>query len=88
MENEHGEFVAFVDLAWRDVGVFQELDGQQHKGQPVYDANRESRVVAAMGWLCDRATWTEVRYSPKVTGRRLARIIEQARRRPPGAAST
>lgn len=84
--NEFGEFVARVDLAWPELGLFIELDGQQHKGQPVYDANRESRVVAATGWLCARFTWDEVRRNPKTTGRRLARIVEQARRRPLSAA--
>jgi very-short-patch-repair endonuclease len=79
---DNGEFVARVDLAWPDLGTFHELDGEHHKGQPVYDANRESRVVAATGFLCARMSWTEVRYNPRVTGRRVARILEQARRRP------
>ncbi len=84
--NEFGEFVARVDLAWPDLGVFIELDGQQHRGQPLYDANRESRVVAATGWLCARFSWDEVNYNPNTSGRRLAKIIEQARLRPMKAA--
>ena len=80
--DEHGDFVARVDLAWPEVGVFYELDGEAHKGQPVYDAARESAVVAATGWLCIRSSWTEVRHNPVATGRKLARIIEQARNRP------
>ena len=80
--DEYGEFVARVDLAWPELGVFLELDGQQHKGQPVYDANRETRVVAATGWLCGRFSWDEVRRNPVVSGRRLLRVLEQARRRP------
>jgi hypothetical protein len=79
---DEGEFVARVDLSWPDIGAFHELDGEHHAGQPVYDANRESRVVAATGWLCARMAWTEVRCHPTVSGRRLARILEQARRRP------
>jgi hypothetical protein len=79
---DDGDFVARVDLSWPDIGVFKELDGEQHKDQPVYDANRQSRVAAATGWLCVRASWTEVRYNPRVTARRVARIIGQARRRP------
>lgn len=42
-----GSFVARVDLCWPDVGMFLELDGQHHKDQPVYDARRETAVVAA-----------------------------------------
>jgi hypothetical protein len=36
--NDPGDFVARVDLAWPTLGLFVELDGQQHEGQPVYDA--------------------------------------------------
>jgi hypothetical protein len=82
VENAHGDFVAYVDLSWPGLGLFLELDGQQHKDQPVYDARRETAVVAAKGWLCGRFTWHEVRHLPNVTARRLAAIAEQARRRP------
>ncbi|HEX2850087.1 MAG TPA: DUF559 domain-containing protein [Acidimicrobiales bacterium] len=77
-----GRFVARVDLAWPELGLFVELDGQHHKDQPVYDARRESAVVAVTGWLCARFTWTEVVKYPNSTARRLAAIVEQARRRP------
>jgi very-short-patch-repair endonuclease len=80
--DQYGDFVARVDLAWRDLGLFIELDGQQHRGQPVYDARRETAVVAATGWLCGRFTWHEVVRLPAVTTRRLAALAEQARRRP------
>lgn len=73
---------ARVDLAWPGIGLFIELDGQQHTGQPVYDARRETAVVAATGWLCGRFTWTEVVRLPLSTGRRLAELVEQARLRP------
>jgi hypothetical protein len=80
--NEFGEFEARVDLCWPELGLFCELDGQHHKGQPVYDANRETRVVAATGWLCGRFSWTEVRHNPTPTGRRLLRLLAQAEGRP------
>jgi hypothetical protein len=48
----------------------------------VYDARRETAVVAATGWLCGRFTWHEVVRLPTVTERRLAAIAEQAHRRP------
>ena len=82
IENEYGEFVAFVDLAWPELGIFIELDGQHHKDQPVYDSSRETAVVGATGWLCGRSTWHEVIDLPAFARRRLARIVEQARLRP------
>jgi len=80
--DRHGGFVARVDLAWPELGLFIELDGQQHKGQPVYDASRETAVVAATGWLVGRFTWTEVVHLGQHTIRRLAALVAQARRRP------
>lgn len=80
--NRHGDFVARVDLAWPELGLFIELDGQHHKDQPVHDARRETAVVAATGWLCGRFTWTEVVRFPRTTARRLEAIVDQARRRP------
>src|SRR5579859_471049 len=62
-----GTFVARVDLASLQLGLFIELDGQHHRGQPVYDARRETGIVAATGWLCGRFTWHEVVYLPAVT---------------------
>lgn len=82
VRDEHDQFVARVDVAWRELGLFLELDGLGHKGQPVYDATRETGVAAATGWLCGRFTWHEVRRLPRWTERRLARLAEQARRRP------
>src|SRR5207253_11088582 len=79
--NRHGDFVAFVDVVWINLGVFNELDGHQHKDQPVYDANRETAVVAATGWLCGRFTWDEVVRTPATTARKLAAVIDQARAR-------
>lgn len=73
---------ARLDLAWPNLGLFIELDGQHHKDQPVYDARRETAVVAATGWLCGRFTWTEVVHLPTSTARRLAGLADQARRRP------
>ena len=82
VESRHGRFVARVDLAWPELGLFIELDGEHHKGQPVYDASRETAVVAATAWLCGRFTWTEVTRHRRHTIRRLAELAEQAHRRP------
>ncbi len=72
----------FLDLSWPGIGMFFELDGEQHLGQPVYDARRETAIVAATGWLCGRFTWTEVVRVPISTARRMGEIAAQARRRP------
>jgi very-short-patch-repair endonuclease len=53
-EPESGLFVARVDLCKPEIGLFLELDGQHHKDQPVYDARRETAVVAATGMLPGR----------------------------------
>jgi very-short-patch-repair endonuclease len=81
VHDEFGNFIARLDLARPDVGAFVELDGQHHKDQPVYDASRETAVVAATGWLPGRFTWTEVTRYPTTTRRRLGGIFRQARQR-------
>ncbi len=73
---------ARLDLAWPGLGLFIELDGQHHKDQPVYDAMRETAVVAATGWLPGRFTWTELTRLKRTTQRRLAALADQARDRP------
>jgi hypothetical protein len=81
VHDENGLFVAQLDLSRPDDGFFFELDGQQHKGQPVYDSMRETAVVAATGWLPGRFTWTEVTRFPTPTRRKILNIVRQARRR-------
>jgi hypothetical protein len=79
--DENGLFVARLDLSKPEIGFFFELDGEHHKDQPVYDAMRETAVVAATGWPPGRFTWTEVTRYPNTTERRLAGVATQARRR-------
>ena len=80
--DEHGQFVARVDFAWPELGLFIELDGQHHAGQPVHDARRETAVVAATGWLVGRFTWDECTRHPVATARRLEALLRQAAARP------
>jgi very-short-patch-repair endonuclease len=82
VRDEHGQFVAFVDFAWPELGLFIELDGEHHAGQPVHDARRETAVVAATGWLVGRFTWTEVTRYPVATARRLEALLARAAARP------
>jgi hypothetical protein len=84
VRDEDGGLIARLDLSRPDLGFFFELDGEQHKDQPVYDAMRQTAVVAATGWLPGRFTWTEVTRFPASTKRRLAALAAQARliRRP------
>ncbi|MEN3273059.1 MAG: hypothetical protein V7636_1820 [Actinomycetota bacterium] len=77
----HGTFIARVDLTWPDREIFFELDGQGHKDQPVYDAMRETAVVAATGWLPGRFTWSEITRIPVSTQRRFAELRAQSDRR-------
>jgi len=80
--DEHGRFVARVDLCWPDLGIFVELDGQHHAGQPEYDASRQTAVSAVTGWLVARFTWREVCFNPAACARRLAQLAAASRRRP------
>jgi hypothetical protein len=73
VNDEFGDFVARVDFAWAEHGRFTELDGQGHKGQPVYDAVRQTNVAIATEWVCGRFSWREVRWNPVPTERRLVR---------------
>jgi very-short-patch-repair endonuclease len=79
--SSHELFVARIDLAALDIGLFFELDGQQHQDQPVYDARRETAVVAATGMLPGRFTWHEITRIPRATQRRMAELAAQAARR-------
>jgi len=76
-----GAFRTYADLAWPSIGLFVELDGEKHKGQPVYDARRQTAISAETGWVCGRFTWTEVVHNPTPTGRRLLRLIDTCSRR-------
>lgn len=82
-----GALVARVDLAWPELGLFVELDGEHHLNQPRYDSRRETAIVALTGWLCGRFTWTEVTRLRVTTSRRLADLARQARLRPPSCQS-
>ena len=66
--NRHGTFVARVDLAWPELGVFVELDGQGHAGQPVYDASRTYRAKSRLA---------SVRPSCFPVGRRSMNALER-----------
>lgn len=73
--DEHGNFVGRPDLCWPELGIFLELDGQGHEGQPVYDANRQTRICIATGWLPGRFTWDQVRHFPLATLRDIAALV-------------
>jgi hypothetical protein len=71
----NGNFVGRPDLCWPELGIFIELDGQGHKDQPVYDANRQTRIVIATGWRCGRFTWDQVHDFPEATLRDIAALL-------------
>ena len=73
-----GTFVARVDAAWLNAGLFVEIDGRQHDGQAPYDATRQTAVVAATRWLCARFTWDDVVLHPQATIRRLRQLVVPA----------
>ena len=71
----NGNFVARPDLCRPALGIFLELDGEGHKDQPVYDANRQTRIVTKMGWRLGRLTWTQVHDHPEATLRDIAALV-------------
>ena len=75
--DSNGVFVARVDLCWPELGVFLELDGQHHLGQPAYDAKRQTAIVAATGWLPGRFTWHEVVSLRRTTARAIEVLAGQ-----------
>lgn len=81
IRSRSGAFVARVDLCHPGLGVFFELDGQQHRDQPVYDAARETAVVAVTGWLPARFTWHQITRTPRVSQRRMAEVAARAAER-------
>jgi Protein of unknown function (DUF559) len=81
VRDRDGNVRARLDLAWPELGLFVELDGQHHRDQPVYDAGRETEVVALTGWLCGRFTWDDVTRRPSTTIGRLAALAAHAERR-------
>lgn len=71
VRDAYGGFVARVDLAWPDLGVFLEFDGRikyvRHlrDGEDAGDAvvrekRREERIRTATGWRCIRLTWADL----------------------------
>jgi very-short-patch-repair endonuclease len=78
VRDEHGTFVARVDLSKPELGLFFELDGQHHLDQPVYDAARETAVVAVTGWLPARFTWRQITRTPRFSQRQMAQVAAQA----------
>jgi Protein of unknown function (DUF559) len=71
----YGNFVGRPDLCWPELGVFVELDGQQHTDQPVYDASRQNRIVLKTGWRPCRLTWDQVHDFPEATLRDIAALV-------------
>ncbi len=78
IRRSNGKLVARVDLAWPELGVFVELDGKQHGEQRLYDASRQTAIIAATGWLCARFTWRQVVRNPTATAREMRAVLRQA----------
>lgn len=75
----NGRFVARVDLAFPQCGVFIELDGAWHNDQPTYDANRQTRVSAVTGWKVGRFTWDDITQRRNHTLRQMVALLNSPR---------
>jgi very-short-patch-repair endonuclease len=75
VRDRSGRVVARLDLAWPALGIFVELDGQQHRDQPVYDARRQTLATAITGWRCGRLTWNDVVGQPTWGEQQLVELL-------------
>lgn len=85
VRDEDGEIIAYVDLAWPELGVFLEFDGRVkyerylRAGESATDAvvrekRREERICELTGWRCIRVTWWDLQH-PEALVARLRRIL-------------
>ena len=72
--NRHGDFVAYVDLAWPDLGIFIELDGRKYHQSGLYDARRETAVVAAKRLVTRSLHLARSNATPKLNLASVARV--------------
>ncbi len=79
-------FLAFLDFAFPDLGIWIEFDGKEkyvkhlRKGESVADAvirekQRESRIAELTGWRCIRITWSDLA-DPVSLARRIRVAID------------
>lgn len=84
--DERGEFVARVDFAWPEHGVFLEFDGRAkyekylRPGESVADAVireklREQRTVEVTGWRCIRIIWSDLN-DPERLAERIRSMLD------------
>lgn len=80
-----GDFVARVDFAWPELGVFVEFDGmvkyaallkpgQSASDVVVKEKRREELVVELTGWRCIRVTWADLE-NPEALLIRVRKIL-------------
>lgn len=83
--DDHGRFVARVDFAWPDHGVFLEFDGRVkyekllRPGEDAADVvirekRREERACEVTGWRCIRITWSDLA-KPEQLARRIRAML-------------
>lgn len=87
VRDERGRFVARLDFAWPEHGVFLEVDGRakytkfRRRGESLdefvlREKRREEQVCQLTGWVCVRVTWQDLG-QPELLARRLRRILDQ-----------
>jgi hypothetical protein len=75
-----GQFVARVDFAWPELGIFVEFDGkvkyaallkpgESASDVVVREKRREERIVEVTGWRCLRVTWSDLENPPALHAR-------------------
>jgi hypothetical protein len=88
VHDESGRVVAWVDLAWPELGLFLEFDGkvkyerllkpgERASDVVVREKQREDMICRLTGWRCIRIVWADL-YEPRVTAARIRAMFRAA----------
>ena len=80
-----GSQIYFPDLAWPDLRVYLEFDGQlkYQRPQDLWREKQRRDELARLGWRCQHVTWSQLRDLPRMRSQVLdlfpARVIRRLR---------
>jgi hypothetical protein len=75
-----GRFVAEVDLAYPDMMIAIELDGEVHRDQEVFHRDRpRQNELELLGWTVLRFTWRQLKNEPDLVVRQVRDALRRAR---------
>ena len=86
--DRNGRVIAWVDLAWPELGTFLEFDGRVKYEKLLKDGEspsdvvirekrREERICGLTGWRCVRITWADLHHPDRTAARIRATFARQ-----------